>query len=439
MSSDNPIQKVKSIDATDVLKSRKPSVSNGLSYHECTEVKRKLTTANTAEDRAEILYVDRMTEEELQQMKESLTKESLTKETLKHLAETIHSWRTDYFSSLFENLRHPLKIFAKAIEDANKDLLAFRRKQIEYRYEKLWNDLEEEFKTKNRYFPDPKKIKGILNPLNLALNLAKVEIPVGVNLFRARKIKREQLSNESKKMLETSEKNQIEYEIKNPSEQKRNLLDYIGEIFSSQLTNFWGFDKKYSDAPYENASSGRANPIGISYLYACREESTTIAEVQPAAGELVSVAKIEILKPLLVFNFDFLKDSSLLESQQQADDSNEDLFETELNFLETEVFFRTLSKLFSKPAAGNPENYYLTQYLCEFIKNLDADDEGGKFDGIQFNSSLEEDGVNVVLFDTSKKANGHPKNYKIINSSVHEVKRIKVESNQLLPPQVRGS
>ena len=43
--------------------------------------------------------------------------------------------------------------------------------------------------------------------------------------------------------------------------------------------------------PSITVTAGRANPIGISYLYLAENEKTCIAEVRPSNGSLVSVAR----------------------------------------------------------------------------------------------------------------------------------------------------
>src|SRR5258706_9457584 len=51
--------------------------------------------------------------------------------------------------------------------------------------------------------------------------------------------------------------------------------------------------KEMGAPPDLKARGGRANPNGISYLYAADEEATAIAEVRPYLGAKVSVAKME--------------------------------------------------------------------------------------------------------------------------------------------------
>lgn len=81
-----------------------------------------------------------------------------------------------------------------------------------------------------------------------------------------------------------------------------------------------------------------------------------------------------------------------------------------------------ISDLFSRPVI-NDENYYSTQYICEYIKHLG-------FDGIRFKSSLDSNGKNYVLFNS---VNNTSKGYSIINSKVFQVDSIEINYNQVVP------
>ena len=58
--------------------------------------------------------------------------------------------------------------------------------------------------------------------------------------------------------------------------------------------------------------------------------------------------------------------------------------------------------------------YIPTQFICEFIRVITG------ADGIQFNSSLDQDGVNVVLFN--------PKDINCIGVELHQVEKIAIKS-----------
>ncbi len=53
--------------------------------------------------------------------------------------------------------------------------------------------------------------------------------------------------------------------------------------------------------PLGRSTQGRANPIGISYLYVTSDIKTAISEIRPHKGALVTVAKIKLPDNLKFF------------------------------------------------------------------------------------------------------------------------------------------
>ena len=153
---------------------------------------------------------------------------------------------------------------------------------------------------------------------------------------------------------------------------------------------------------------------------------TAILEIQPTIGQIVSVAEIEIKRKLNMFNFDFCKafnNSNLLEKSLPKIKK-----ELAISLPEIKIIFDTVSELFSKSSLGNPENCLATQYLSEYIKSKG-------FDGIVYNSSLNENGKNIVLFDISKDDAGNPVNYNIKNSSLYKIDKVQVVYKKILPKE----
>ena len=150
-------------------------------------------------------------------------------------------------------------------------------------------------------------------------------------------------------------------------------------------------------------------------------------EIQPIIGQKISIAEIKTNKKLNLFNFDFYgayKDSKLMNLHIGEIKEKLDL----TNYWQLEVFFSTISELFSKPALGNSNNYFTTQYISEFIKKQE-------FDGIKYKSSLHKGGSNIVLFDITENSIGLPNNYTIINTTLHKVESVKVSSRLVLPKE----
>jgi len=306
---------------------------------------------------------------------------------------------TEYFKELsqtFNNLIVSAKLESlnelfkthRQIETHRQDEFAFKQKIIN-----LWNSLEQELRTKNRYF-----IKSeFMNLFEKYTQKANYRLYKGAVLYRARKFAIDKMPIEVKNIIDLASKRYNDYEYQKLPSRASDIWEYIEQIeqaeweqeyidrFHLHETKFWGFDANKSDAPSPgNTEQGRINPAGISYLYTARDMATAISEKQPAIAELVSVAKIKTLKSLKIFDFDFnsaFKNSNLME---QPVSEMKKLFG--VTYAELELFFNTISELFSKAAAGDSRNYYITQYISEFIKSKD-------FDGIKYNSSSRKNGA----------------------------------------------
>jgi len=307
----------------------------------------------------------------------------------------------------------------------------------EYSYKqavlRMWDAFVLEIKTKNRYFPKSE----FLDIFKKCASVAKCILKKDSTFFRARVIESNQFSNIVHSVIDTAIENSRDYENKEFSEKSMDVWDFIFKLpyniweleylTSQQLENveFWGFDRDGSDAPpSENAIQGRVNPPGISCLYAANSVNTAISEIQPSIGQTVSVGKIKTLKDLNIFDFRFSKifkdsdflDQSVVEIKKQKG----------ISIGKIAIFFNVLSELFSRPAMGNADNYYATQYLGEYIKELG-------FDGIRYKSSLKKGGLNIVLFDTSRGEDKNPKNYKILGSSVYKIASVNISTMQIFP------
>jgi len=149
-------------------------------------------------------------------------------------------------------------------------------------------------------------------------------------------------------------------------------------------------------------NGGRANPVGISYLYTATNRSTAIAEVRPHKGDVITIAKIEII--------DKLRLADLRNPRKATSPFSKESEETVYIFKYISLLQHFAEEL-SKPVL--PRDAYLeylpSQYLSELIK-----DAG--FDGFIFKSSVGK-GDNVVLFDDKK--------VKIVEVELFEVKEIK--------------
>ncbi|MEO5858924.1 MAG: RES family NAD+ phosphorylase [Pyrinomonadaceae bacterium] len=177
-----------------------------------------------------------------------------------------------------------------------------------------------------------------------------------------------------------------------------------GTIFyRARICDEVGHGKENMGAPPASlASAGRANPVGISYLYLAGDIETTLFEVRAGPFDYVTVADFRLKQDIRVVD---LQNVSALDPFT--------LSENEL--LETYVAFRPflirLGEEISRPNRRNDSemDYIPTQYLAEFIKSQ-------AIDGIGYQSSLNSTGHNYAMFEPNK--------FECIKLSVHEIERI---------------
>ena len=136
--------------------------------------------------------------------------------------------------------------------------------------------------------------------------------------------------------------------------------------------------------PIEKATNGRANPVGISYLYLASDVSTAIAEIRPSIKDFITIGQFTVNEEIKIVD---LRDISPFQFTQDED------FETIVYKI---GYLKKLGDDLSKPINNRRADldYLPTQYLCEFIKNCN-------WDGVAYKSYLE-DGYNIALFHDDK-------------------------------------
>ncbi|MFL7854608.1 RES family NAD+ phosphorylase [Providencia rettgeri] len=132
-------------------------------------------------------------------------------------------------------------------------------------------------------------------------------------------------------------------------------------------------------------TSGRANPIGIPYLYLSDNLSTTLYEVRATFLDEVTVAKFQLDSTVTtrVAIADFTETPSL----DHPNEINKKIKGTLLR--------QKISLDLSQPMRrfDSDLDYIPTQFICEFIKVFTG------VDGIKFASSLDSTGNNLVIFN----------------------------------------
>lgn len=142
--------------------------------------------------------------------------------------------------------------------------------------------------------------------------------------------------------------------------------------------------------PAEIASAGRANPVGIPYLYVAEDFDTCCQEVRPSNGAKIYVSRVTPAKELKLIDLTAPKQKiALLKFEEE---------EIELT-LKCLNLLQQFSEELSKPVLPEKSHleYIPTQFICEYLRTISSYQGIQSYDGIVFNSS-HGSGQNVVLF-----------------------------------------
>ena len=255
--------------------------------------------------------------------------------------------------SLIELIRRDWKLFIEIpsermnqffSEITKYDVQTFENYQPVLNDEKIydWEEFKEELKHENRFFPKsfpkPYKFSELLSYLSVATDHRLK------NLYRAR----------------INKKSEVAYPIEEMGAPPKNI-----------------------------ASSGRANPVGITCLYVASTVKTALSEVRPHKGDLVSIADFSVIERL---NLVDLRDPRKSILPFIYSETELRIIYSGLNLLE--ILGHELTKPISQHKAEL--EYLSSQYLCEFIKS-----QG--YDGVLYKSSLG-DGDNYAIFDEANIA-----------------------------------
>lgn len=289
------------------------------------------------------------------------------------------------------------------------------------------NELENELSQENRFFPDGK----ILKLIDKLITGPHKVLNAGTKIYRARTIDKYRENQFFEKIVTDFNKTIVKYipdfdvrkgqneliklvKYKYQNSPDNKLMDKDLNDFYSKYTikSWWGYNENESDAPPKGiASAGRINPKGIGYLYAADNKRTAALEVRPVISQYVSIAEIELKENIHLFDF-----------TAQYDE------EQSLENWDCSIALSVLSEYFSNPNYSGDSAYLATQYISEYIKHLHDKNEKQLFDGLCFKSSLDNKGINYVLFDITET-----KKYKIKNSSVYQMTSLNGDLQQQLP------
>ena len=155
--------------------------------------------------------------------------------------------------------------------------------------------------------------------------------------------------------------------------------------------------------PYHKASSGRANPQGISYFYLADKPKTTLFEIRASFLDYVCIGDFELKEDVTIVSLNDIHNiSPFMDINLQEYVTNK----TILNH-----FREALSKPLRK--TDSDLEYLPTQYLCEYIKS------SLKVDGVEYASAMHTGGVNYAFFDDKK--------FLFKNAKIIEINKIDME------------
>ena len=161
----------------------------------------------------------------------------------------------------------------------------------------------------------------------------------------------------------------------------------------------------------DNTKNGRANPVGIAYLYLASDVKTAIEEIRPSVKDKVTVGDFIIKEDLRLVDLTRISPFQFYQAE------------------EPEKLIRDIGFLYKLredlSLAINPKDaeleYLPTQYLCELIKY-------GGWDGVIYDSSLS-DGYNIVLFNDKQVECTGSKLYEVLKAEYQFIEAIKDDEN----------
>lgn len=258
----------------------------------------------------------------------------------------------DFLSDIIQNI---FKIFNDKIGNQKKllsEILGAEYTEKKYKlleeyknHLSQWDDFKKEIKYKNRFFPQ-----------NSMYSL----------LFDTRE------GSADADLFQIIEQLKVTY----------NADEYF---FRARINDIPLDNTKMGKPPEGNATAGRANPTGISYLYLAENENTCVAEVRPNNTSIVYISKCTLKKDVNLID---LTSPRKRMSICSFDENRYNNVISILNLLEI------LSYELSKPVKPESSNidYIPTQFICEFLKSF------SRCDGIIFESSFGL-GKNFVFYD----------------------------------------
>jgi hypothetical protein len=152
--------------------------------------------------------------------------------------------------------------------------------------------------------------------------------------------------------------------------------------------------------PITKATGGRANPVGIPYLYLSNDFKTTLYETRISLHETLSIGRFISNAPISLVSLKNIDNLGPFEIQNKNFTLEE--------FISYRPYLQRLGSELSKPVRKQDVHldYLPTQFLCEFFKSIG-------FDAVEYKSAMNPDGSNIALFNDGKVECVETKLYKV--------------------------
>lgn len=194
-----------------------------------------------------------------------------------------------------------------------------------------------------------------------------------------------------------------------------------GEIFyRGRISSAEGLPvEEMSAPPIEKTIDGRVNSAGIRCLYLANNINTTINEVRAGIFDYITIGTFELLEDIIVVDFRKINKISPFTFALNG----LDLIEYALNKPYLNKINDEMGKSVRK--SDSKLDYIPTQYICDFIKSISLDIENlpSKFMGIEYNSTLCNDGYNLAIFE--------PKSFECKETKIYQVQSLKYNTNEI--------
>lgn len=296
------------------------------------------------------------------------------------LGDEIQNVYVDELKIVSETVRRPYELISQIMGDAfNEKRFSLNEGIVEY--QDAWNAFKNHLIRENRFFPNNSLYgKIFINEIN----------------------NEEAITKEAAVFLRTVDA------LSRPRD--NGSIFYRARVSESALGAH-----EMGSPPAEIASAGRANPVGIPYLYVAEDFDTCCQEVRPNNGAKIYVSKVIAAKDLKLVDLTAPKQKvALLKFEEE---------EIELT-LKCLNLLQQFSEELSKPVLPEKSqlDYLPTQFICEYLRTISSYQGTQSYDGIVFNSSYGS-GQNVVLFSDNTVIIEEP--------TAHTVTSVSVEVEQV--------